>query len=205
MDESTWKMLACSMALLTECELSQGNTTVALAEQLLYLAHGEEVLSELTSDQETPPPEDSDIPQELWELLQKIPLSFEYYEQVEKSLKTHPQFWEDIGASSNGGGPMDPSDFPWKVNGDLTFGIGLDDYVMLKCLNESSWLAKLSKLVSSLMEPVAIPQLGEMLLAEQEGPTLLIYEEACPRSQATMFALEEEIKSILKVLATVFQ
>lgn len=195
MDEYTWSMLACSMALLTESELSQANTTVALAEQLLYLAHGEGALSELTSDQEAPPPEDSNISQELWAMLQKIPLSFEYYEQVEKSLKTHPQFWMDIGAPSDGG-PMDLSDFPWKAKGDPT---GLDDYIILKCLNEPLWSAKLSQLLSSLVEPVSIPLLGEILQAEKEGPILFLYDEACPRSQALMYALEEEITSILKV------
>lgn len=209
MGEHTWNMLACSIALLTESDLSLPNTTVALAEQLLYLARGEEALSELDQDQEALPAEDSDIPQELWEVLQKIPLSLEYYKLVEKSLRMHPQFWEEVVNVSNdreeSAGVRDFSDFPWRANGGSAIGLGLDDYVMLKCLNEASWLVKLSKLMESLLDPISVPLLSDTLLADQTGPILLIYEEACPRSQALMYALEEEITTILKVPTVLFQ
>jgi hypothetical protein len=206
MDEQTWNMLACSMALLTESVLSlTAHGTVALAEQLLYLAHGEQALSELAQDQETPPPEDLDIPHELWEVLQKIPLSLEYYKMIKKSLQTHPKFWGEV-ATPDSGGFKDFSDFPWREDEDSTdLELGLDDYVMLKCLNEASWLAKLSNLMEALIEPMSVPLLSEVLSATQHAthPILLVYEEACPRSQALLYALEEKITEILKVCCIV--
>lgn len=91
MDDHTWTMLASVMTLLTASRLSH-TSTVPLAEQLLYLAHGE--LALLSEMMDTPPPEGVQIPPEVWDALQRAPLSLEYYDMVVQSLQTHPQFWE---------------------------------------------------------------------------------------------------------------
>lgn len=202
MEQQTWTMLALSMALLSESELPFASSTVPLAEQFLYLACGEEALSGLDHEQETPPPEDAGIPQELWEVLQKIPLSLDYFQLVEQTLQTHPQFWEQVvDTSVEGSGVKNFSDFPWRADNSLEFDLGLDDYVMLKCLNETSWLTKLSSVMEDLVEPISVPLLSEVLQTGPAEPVLLVYDESCPRSQALMYALEDETVAIFKVTA----
>ncbi len=203
-DDENWCRLACSMALLQESDLSH-TSTVPLAEQLLYLAHGEQALAEqllgeLDHAQDEHPPGSDVIPKSLLEKLQKIPLSIDYYGSVLSSLQTHPQFWErwcGSSASEEGRVMNDFSEYPWSTDGAT--GLGLDDYVMLKCLDEEGFQKKVSILVSPLVDSVSVPLLSDVLQASPAQPILLFYEEACPRSQALMHSLEEEIRNTFKV------
>ena len=197
MDHGTWTMLAYSMALLTESDLSLSSIAVPLAEQLLYLAHGEQALGDL--EDATPPPKDMDIPQGLWETLQRIPLSLDYYNLVVASLETHPQFWGAIADSSEGLAVRDFSDFPWRAERGSEVIVGLDDHVLLKCLSEEAWLAKLSNLIEPLTKSVSVPLLSKVLRESPTEPVLLYYEESCPRSQALLYVLEQEVTDTFKV------
>lgn len=187
-------------------------STVPLAEQLLYLAHGEhalteqvqQVLGELGHAQDEGIPGSDVIPKSLWEKLQKIPLSIDYYSSVISSLQTHPQFWEGLGggdAAEEGRKVVnDFSEYPWRSrDGGGLVGLGLDDYVLLKCLNEEGFQGKVSSLVRTLVDSVSIPLLRDVLQASSVHPVLLVYDEACPRSQALMHSLEEEIRNAFKV------
>lgn len=195
-------MLSSSTALLTASDLSHTSSVPLLAEQLLYLAHGEQALGSLEQIQEPQSPHNIIIPYAFWETLQKIPLSFDYYGLVLQSLQSHPQFWEGaMGQSEEEESPVNEfSDFPWKVEGGSSVGLGLDDYVMLKCLNEESYRTKVSSSVELLTGTVTVPLLRDVLQAAgAASATLLFYEELCPRSQALIYVLEEEIKSMNRV------
>lgn len=196
----TWCTLCSSVSLLTVSGLSH-TSTVPLAEQLLYLARGEQALGDLDQLQRglspPPAPQEVSIPDHLWETLHKIPLSLDYYGAVLGSLKTHPQFWEGVveGVVKGGASVGDFSVFPWR--GEVV-GVGLDDYVMLRCLDEQSFVAKVSGLMEKLMESISVPLLGDVV-ATPSGPVLLFYEEACPRSQVLLSRLEQGITDTLRV------
>ena len=196
------------MVLLRESDLSC-TSTVPLAEQLLYLAHGEQALTEqveqVLGELDPTPPGNDIIPKSLWEKLQKIPLSTDYYSSVLSSLQTHPQFWEGCGSTAGEVGRVvkDFSEYPWKAQDGRDSGgtgLGLDDYVMLKCLDEEGFRRKITGLVDPLVDSVSVPLLNEVLQASPVQPVLLFYEEACPRSQAHMYSLEEDIRDTFKVL-----
>ena len=215
MNDHTWTMLASVMTLLTASRLSH-TSTVPLAEQLLYLAHGELALSEM----DTPPQatEGAQIPHDVWDTLQRIPLSLEYYSMVVQSLQTHPQFWERaFGCSGKkeeggenteeeiveGGGTevvRDLSDFPWTSRGGPDVCVGLDDYVLLKFLREESCSGKVSSLVGVLVGATHVSLLSDVLLERPSETVLLFYDESCPRSQALMYTLQRETKEIMKVI-----
>lgn len=201
-DDKSWRRLACCMTLLVESDLSRANT-VLLAEQLLYLAHGKEVLTEQVLEDHDSLTGSSIIPKSLWEELYKIPLSADYYTSVISSLETHPQFWEGYGDDTSGEGQKrvkDFSEYPWKDQSHHAAGLGLDDYVMLKCLDEERFWKKISGLIDLLVDSVSVPLLSEVLLTNSTQPVLLLYEEACPRSQALIYSLEETIRNTFKVL-----
>lgn len=193
-------MLCCCVSLLTASDLSR-TSTLPLAEQLLYLACGDHALSELDHlQQPPPPPQGVGVPPELWEVLNKIPLSLDYYNAVLHSLQTHPQFWEGVvGESADVG---DFSAFPWR-GGASVVGVGLDDYVMLRCLDEKSCMAQMADLMEPLVNSMTVPLLGEVLQASSSEPTLLLYQELCPLSQALLSQLEQHITTIFKVQCTV--
>lgn len=216
MDGHIWTMLASVMTLLTASRLSH-TSTVPLAEQLLYLAHGELALSEM--DTPPQPPEGVEIPHDVWDTLQRIPLSLEYYGIVVQSLQTHPQFWERALGCCSGkkeedegdnekeaggnGAPVvrDLSDFPWTSQGGPDVCVGLDDYVLLKFLREESCSGKVSGLVGAVVVGSAsVSLLSDVLLARPSETVLLFYDESCPRSQALMHTLQRETEDIMKVV-----
>ena len=204
MDDPSWNRLVCVVTLLTESEVFFAKSTAIplLAEQLLYLAHGEHALG--NQDHEATPPRDNiPIPQALWEALQKIPLSLDYYSKVEQSLQTHPQFWEGFAGDTSGNSTDEGgeelrgiSDFPWR---DTASAVGLDDYVMLKFLREDLWLAKVSQLMMKVC--VYAPLLNDVLQDNSKDALLLFYDESCPRSQAFVHDLERKIREIMTVSA----
>lgn len=80
-------------------------------------------------------------------------------------------------------------------------GVGLDDYVMLKCLSEEAYQREVCTLVDSVTKSITMPVLSEVLLKAQTTmkPLLLFYDEQCPYSQPGLFLLEEEVRSTFKV------
>ena len=82
---------------------------------------------------------------------------------------------------------------------NCTVGLGLDDYVMLKCLNEEGFQSKVSSLIRPLVDSVSVPLLRDVLQANPVQPVLLVYDEGSPRSQALMYSLEEEIRNAFQV------
>ena len=207
-------MLAFSLAILSESDLTHNESTFLLVEQLIYLSQGAEGLTEPEEQPQEPHPlPNLNIPQELWEMLHRVPLSTDYYTSVIQSLEYHPQLWEKTITYVKQPLVKDFSEFPWKsqnatgsnlatVDSLATGGglaTGLDDYVMLKCLNEDMYLEKLTCLIKSMFGSISVPQLGDMLVFDPSTTHLLFYKESCPRSQALLYRLEEEVESALKV------
>lgn len=182
------------MALLSASDLTHCST-VPLAEQLLYLAHGEQALGDLDQIQQpNPPPQEVTIPRDLWDTIHKIPLSLEYYTSVLHSLKTHPQFWEGVVEGKSH--VEDFSAFPWRAD---SIGVGLDNFVVLRCLDEQACLAKVAALMEDLMDSLSVPLLRDVIETSPSEPVLIFYEESCPRSQVLLSHIEQEIRVTLKV------
>ena len=53
-------------------------------------------MGDLAQINNPPPPQELNIPRELWDTLHKIPLSLDYYSAVLNSLETHAQFWDGV-------------------------------------------------------------------------------------------------------------
>lgn len=121
-DPQSWRGLACSLAILTKSDLYSGTgSSLTLAEQLLYLAQGEQAFTDFYQPQDLQPPPafnaaNHHLSPSLWESLQKIPLSVNYYTAVMKSLHEDPQFWESV----SGKGVSTISQFPWKREAEAT-------------------------------------------------------------------------------------
>ena len=188
-------MLAFSVVLLSESDLPY-HSTLPLAEQLLYLSRGLQALSGLELIQESPPPSLFQLQPDFWDALQKIPLSVDYYGSVLKTLEENPHFWEKVLNQSETN-LMKFSDFPWK---NRSCESGLDDHVMLKFLDEESYSNEVSLLTESLTKSITVPLLSDVLDHDPSlTPLLLFYDESCPRSQAMLCGLEDEIQRILGV------
>lgn len=221
-DQHSWSMLVSSLALLSECDLSHDSITF-LTQQLFYLARGEHSFSYQEQQRQdgkedchnSPPllPPPSQISQELWKALHRLPLSEDYRKKVLESVHTHHEFWNTVHVHSSEESESvmvkDIFSLPWRSQES---GVGLDsgdicclnDYVILRCLSEEAYLESVMGLVSDLTCSISVPLLADLLLllSASACPCVLFYDEACSRSQAILQSLEEDIQRAVKVYKT---
>lgn len=202
-----------SLALLSECDLSLDSIPF-LTQQLFYLVQGEHSLtSQHQQSQEEedeiddrhkslPLPPPSQISQKLWRTLHRLPLRESYRKKVLESVHTHHEFWGAACAHSEEGESVvkNISNLPWKsqeggVDDDMC---GLDDYVLLRCLSEEAYLESVNERATALTNSVSVPLLAD-LLTGTTCSCLLFYNEACPRTQAVLPSLEDDIRRTINV------
>ncbi len=169
-----------------------------LTHKLLYLSQGEISFSEvdLSSTQS------ADVEQELLAKLLHLPLSENFRDKVLEVSKNEDNFWVKISKG----------ELPEARNiSELAVKLGITDcssehqildiFILMKFINEETYLAAVLELSKDLAGKVFVPHLADFLdeVSVKNCPSLLFYDEICPHSQAVLYSLHQELQAIVKV------